>query len=533
MGEKSTMLKNIILGILLFVPVISAQKKEIVAYFPEWRVKDAKPYYVKDIETRGSADKITVLNYAFVIPQPDSSGRIIPGFLDAYHAYLQVYSAEMSVDGIADDSTSNLRGQFNQLKKLKERHPDLKIVLSLGGWEGSSYFSDAALNDESREFFVDECIKRFITGDLPVMNGAGGEKAAAGIFDGFDIDWEYPVKGGVEAMHHNPDDNNNLSKLYALFRTKLDSIKPGYLLTAAVPSTEKYGRYYNINYDQQYLDWYNLMTYDYRGGWDTLTGHNSNILSSPVDTTFNRERNSLDKTVHLFNCIYGVSRSKLVPGAAFYGRGWGNVDSLNSGLGREGSVASGITEEGVNYFADLKKLLDNGFSLYWDIHSMAPFLYNPDTRIFWTFDNEKSIALKTHYVEAYNLRGLMFWEISGDDSAGTLVRIIYDGNMPDAEPMNETRSSSPSVKIIQPTQNDWINEGSNVIIDTKYSDLGSSIIKVEFFGDGNSLGYTTQKPFNWVWFNIPQGKHSFTVSALDNNGSLVKSEPVVIDVKKR
>lgn len=525
-------LKEILFCVLLIGPFISAQKKEIVAYFPEWRVKGDSPYLIKDIEISGSADKITVLNYAFIIPQIDSAGRIFPGFLDPYHAYQQIYSSEMSVDGIADDSSRNLRGQFNQLRKLKLRHPELKILLSIGGWEGSKYFSDAARTSESREYFVNECIKRFITGDLPEENGAGGKKTAAGIFDGFDIDWEYPVQGGASGLHHNTKDNDNLSKLYALFRTKLDSIGPGYLLTAAVPHSDEYGKYFNIYDDQQYLDWYNLMTFDYRGGWDKSTGHNSNLLSSPSDT-INRERNSFDKTVRLYNCIYGVSRSKLVPGAAFYGRGWGNVDSLNTGLGRNGGETSGKFEKGVNYYSDLMRMGDSSFVTRWDHSAMAPYMYNPEKKIFWTFENEKSVALKTHYVEAYDLRGLLCWEISGDDSAGTLVNVIYNGNMTDVLPENETKSSVPSIAVVQPNENDWINEGSNVIIDTKYSDNGGKIIKVEFFGDGNSLGYSIQEPFDWVWFNVPQGRHKITASAVDDNGSVKSSSPVIIEVKAR
>ncbi len=529
------MLKKLLLITLIMLPaVMSAQKKEIIAYFPEWRAKGEHPYFVKDIEKRNSADKITVLNYAFLIPQPDSEGNIIPGFLDSNMAYQQVYSAEMSIDGIEDDSTQPLRGQFNQLRKLKLRHPDLKIVLSIGGWEGCTYFSDAALTPASREIFVDACIDRFISGNLPEAGSAGGKGSAAGIFDGFDIDWEYPVKGGIDSMHHNPDDNNNLSELFALFRNKLDSIRPGFLLTAAVPATEKYARYYNIYHDQQYLDWYNLMTYDYRGGWDKFTGHNTNLLSSAVDTTFDRERNSFDKTVHLFNCIYGVSRSKLVPGAAFYGRGWGNVDSLNYGLGRPGSSTSGSSEEGYNDFFDLKELLNQGFIVYWDNYSMAPYLYNANKKIFWTFDDPRSVALKIHYVDAYDLRGLMFWEITGDDSLGTLVNTIYYGNMPDVRiPLEKKKNSSPGIKIVKPLANVWINEGSNLNIETETSDKNGTIRKVEFFGDNKSLGYNTKAPFSWVWFNIPEGKHTVKAAAYDSYGSRTESLPVKITVRKR
>ena len=527
-------LKYLLLTALIFLPaILNAQKKEIIAYFPEWRAKGDHPYYVKDIETRNSADKITVLNYAFLVPGPDPSGKIIPQFIDSGMAYTQVYNAGMSIDGKADDSTQALRGQFNQLKKLKHRHPELKIVLSIGGWEGCRYFSDAALTPESREIFVNTCIDRFISGNLPLINGAGGKKAAAGIFDGFDIDWEYPVKGGNN-IHHNPEDNNNLSKLIALFRAKLDSIKPGYILTAAVPSTEKYGRYYNVHYDQQYLDWYNLMTYDYRGGWDTTTGHNSNLLSSSIDTTSDRDRNSFDKTVHLFNCIYGISKSKLVPGAAFYGRGWQDVDTINNGLGMKGSVANSTVDDGYNYFSDLGQFQEHGFKLHWDNYTMAPYLYNPAEKIFWTFDNANSIVLKALYVDAYDLRGIMFWEISGDDSIGTLVNTIYTRKMPDVKiKMDKKAESLPDITITSPLPSDWINSGSNVVIETESPDTTGAIIKVEYFGDRKSLGLDTQAPFNWVWFNIPEGKHSIKVIAYDNSGRRKESSPVKILVKKR
>jgi len=527
---------GIILAIIFLISssMVIAQKKEIVAYYPEWRAKDKDPYFVKDIETGKSADKITVLNYAFVEPKPDSTGKIIPSFLNPFLAYQQVYSAFMSVDGVADDSTQPLRGQFNQLKKLKQRHPHLKIVLSIGGWGGSKYFSDAALTQESRETFVNSCIDRFILGNLPRVNDAGGKESAANIFDGFDIDWEYPVNGGDDSVHHNGNDDNNLSKLYALFRAKLDSLGPNYLLTTAVPATEKYARYYNIYKDQQYLDWYNLMTYDYRGGWDTITGHNTNLLTSFADTTFNRERDSFDKTVHLYNCIYGVSRSKLIPGAAFYGRGWKEVDTVNNGLGVNGKVAEGIVEHGFNYYSDLLKVAEKEYKMYWDNYAMAPYWYNPVEKIFWTFDNPESISLKAHYVDAYGLRGLMFWEISGDDSVGTLVNTIYTRNMPDVVMTSDKKNSvSPDIIITKPEITDWINEGSNVIIESKSFEGNGTIVKVEFFGDGKSLGFNTYKPFNWVWFNIPKGKHTIKVVAYDNKGSKQNSQPVKILVKKR
>ncbi len=201
--------------VILFLSInVAAQQKEIIAYFPQWGVEH-QPYYIKHIEAAGSANKITILNYAFIVPSPDSTGKIIAGFMNDYYDYQQIYSTDMSIDGIADDPQQKLRGHFNQLKKLKSRHPNLRITLSLGGWLGSIYFSDAALTESSREIFVNSCIDQFIKGNLPVKNGAGGKGVASGIFDGFDIDWEYPISGGAQGMKHNKNDNNNLTLLDA------------------------------------------------------------------------------------------------------------------------------------------------------------------------------------------------------------------------------------------------------------------------------------------------------------------------------
>ena len=140
--------------ILIFFPSLTpAQTPEIVGYFAGWTAENNK-YNVRNIETSGSADKLTVIDYAFCVPQPGADGRIIPAFADPFYDYQQIFPAEYSIDGVKDDSAQALRGNINQLKKLKARHPGLKILISIGGWGSSTYFSDAALTKESREFFV-------------------------------------------------------------------------------------------------------------------------------------------------------------------------------------------------------------------------------------------------------------------------------------------------------------------------------------------------------------------------------------------
>ncbi len=520
---------KLLLIIFFILPlIVKAQTKEVVAY---WGA-GSHHYLVKNIETSGSADKITVLIYAFAVPAPDSTGNIIATFRRLYPVYQQPYTAEMSIDGVVDDSTQPLRGQFNQLKKLKERHPGLKILLSIGGWDGCTYYSDAALTPKSREIFVDDCINKFILGNLPKADSAGGKGVAAGIFDGFDIDWEFPVSGGPEGMHYNPNDKKNYTSLIKLFRKKLNEVRPGLILTAAVPADKPNINNINIPAVKNYLNWFNVMTYDFHGSWNRVTGHHTNLLSSPNDTTDNGVKLSLDKSVKYFMDSLGVKSYKIVPGVAFYGKAWANVDSFDHGLYQPGIDTGRVLNWGQGNYSSINSLLSEGFKYYWDTLAMAPWLYNKTKKIFFTFDDSKSVSLKRHYVDAFNLGGIMCWEISGDDSTGTLINTMYTGNMPYVKTDKPNLgASSPLIKIITPADGNTVSAGSNLIINTVVKDRKSAVAKVEFYGDGISIGYCTKAPFDWVWFNIPAGVHTLKAIATDNYGNMNVSNNIKIEVK--
>jgi chitinase len=418
----------ILIMLILSSSLIKAQKMEIVGYFAGETAENFK-YNVKNIEKSGAANKLTVIDYAFCEPQPGSDGRIIPVFGNPVCDYQQIYPAEYSVDGIKDDSLQALHGNLNQLKKLKVLHPDLKILISIGGWGGCTYFSDAAMTKESREFFVDSCINMFIKGNLPVVNGAGGIGAAAGIFDGIDIDWEFPISGGMTGYHCNPKDNDNLTELFKLFRKKLDMINPEYLLTAALPSQDFNVRNFNVTEDSKYLNWISLMTYDMCGGFENTShsGHHTNLFSSSLDPAIPLKQLSLDNTVKLFHDRYGVAYDKLLGGIAFYGRGWKVVDTVNHGLYRNGEVKDG----GYVIYRELINLQNEGYKMYWDKNALAHWLFNSEKKIFWSIDTPQSIALKTQYCKAHHLRGMMFWELSGDDDNGSLIKAINTMNESD------------------------------------------------------------------------------------------------------
>ncbi|MDH3768020.1 MAG: glycoside hydrolase family 18 protein, partial [Gammaproteobacteria bacterium] len=394
---------------MVSVAPLAADERKVIAYFPEWGVYQ-QPYYVRGIVDAGSADKLSVLNYAFVVPFPDGNGNYICEFDDPVAAYQQIYNASMSVDGVADDPTQDLYGHFNQLKKLKQTHPGIKIVIALGGWTGSTYFSPMALTQASRAFFINSCIDRFIHGNLPVANDAGGPASGAGIFDGFDIDWEYPITGGDSGTQHNSNDDQHLTALLSEFRTALDAIDPNFLLTIATPANAFRGDNFQLSLDQQYVNWFNLLSYDFHGAWENKTGHLTNLLTSPDDPSSDAFKLSVDNTIRYYTDTNGVPVSKLAIGGTFFGRGWKNVGASNNGLYQNGRAAPGVYESGANYYHDLAPLESQGYSWFWDDNSLAAWLYSPSESIFWSLDDTQSLALKHRYAEAYGVAGLMVWE---------------------------------------------------------------------------------------------------------------------------
>jgi hypothetical protein len=180
-----------------------------VAYYPSWSIY-ANNFMPKNLDAEGIAGKLTTLNYAFENIDPvnltcleankassndESNPTGNDGSSDAWADYQRPFTAAESVNGTADASGQPLMGNFNQLRELKAKYPNLKIVLSIGGWTYSKFFSDVAATAASRQKFVSSCINMYIKGNLPILSGssAGGTGVAANIFDGFDIDWEFPA----------------------------------------------------------------------------------------------------------------------------------------------------------------------------------------------------------------------------------------------------------------------------------------------------------------------------------------------------
>jgi len=400
--------------------------KTVLGYFAQWGIY-GRGYLVKNIETSGSAPHLTHINYAFGnvrnnkcevgVTMPSDPNTGAGG--DAFADYTKSFSAAQSVDGVADTWNQPLRGNWNQLKKLKAKYPKLKVLISLGGWTYSRGFSSAA-RPENRAAFVKSCIDAYIKGDLPKVEDAGGPGAAAGLFDGIDIDWEYPVACGLACGV--PEDRENFTGLLAEFRKQLDAVRPGLLLTIAAPAGVDKVRVIDPDKFHPYLDFINVMTYDFHGAWEPKTGFHSALYPSTADpSTGDVKLYNTDDAMKAF-LARGVPAKKLNVGIGFYGRGWTNVPNVNNGLYQNGTAAPGTYESGIEDYKVLKTL---GWPSFVDPQSRAQWIFNGST--FWSFDTPAQITEKMNYVKSKGFGGAFFWEFSGDDANGSLAKAMGNG----------------------------------------------------------------------------------------------------------
>ncbi len=328
---------------------------------------------------------------------------------DTYADYDRFYSAAESVDGVADTwDTGALRGSFNQLRKLKAAYPNINVMISLGGWSWSAGFSDAAL-PANRAAFVKSCVDLFIK-----------DARWAGVFDGIDIDWEYPGACG-NTCAYRAEDTQNFTALLAEFRTQLNAVRPGLLLTIAAPAGPDKIAQIQVNQIHQYLDFINIMSYDIHGAFEPTTNFQSALYIAAGDPATGNGRVSVDSAVTQW-LQGGTPASKLVVGVPFYGRGWTGVPATNNGLW-QGSTggAPGTYEAGIE---DYKVLKTKGFPRFFNSAAQAAWLYS--NGVFWTYDDPAIMIAKMNYIKSKGLGGAMFWELSGDTTDGELITTLYN-----------------------------------------------------------------------------------------------------------
>jgi chitinase len=295
-----------------------------------------------------------------------------------------------------------------RLRDLKSANPDLKIVLSIGGWAWSDYFSDAASTDSSRARFARTAVDLLAKHDL----------------DGLDLDWEYPGQPGQDNVYR-PEDKENFTRLLRTVRRHLE--KQGradgrtgderYLLTIAAGGDAEYLAHTNMAAAHTPLDYVNLMTYDFHGGWSDHTGHLANLYPPAAPDTLQR---SAATAVNMF-VKAGVPPQKLVLGVPFYGRGWSGAGARDDGLYQRYDTSRGSYSYDTlaNHVAT-----QPGFERQWDAVARASTLWAPDSSVLITHETPRSLRAKAHYVQSRGLGGVMYWEHSADD--GTLLRTLHE-----------------------------------------------------------------------------------------------------------
>ncbi len=327
--------------------------------------------------TAGAVDphSITRLNYAFANIE---NGLMVPGFQ---------HDAE----------------NFAFLTALRKQNPHLTILVSVGGWLWSGDFSDMALTRESRARFIRSAVD-FITQNH---------------LDGLDVDWEYPGLAG-STNHFRPVDKQNYTALLAELRTALDRESSKQhrklYLTIAAGASPDFLDHTEMRKVARIVDTVNLMAYDYyEPGSGPITGHHAPLFTNPRDP----EKVSADASVRAFEAA-GVPASRLLLGIPFYGHAWSDVPATSDGLYQPGKPAPHTGAP----FSTLPSMLENGFVRHWDPVSDVPWLYNPSTRTFVSYEDPQSIALKCRYVRTHRLAGIMVWDFEDDDASGTLLKAL-------------------------------------------------------------------------------------------------------------
>lgn len=303
------------------------------------------------------------------------------------YAFVDIKDNRAWLHNRTDDS--NLR----RLVELKAKNPDLKIIISIGGWTWSKHFSDAVLTDTAT--------KNFAASAVAIV-----EKYK---LDGVDIDWEYPGLIG-DSNVYRPEDKQHYTTLFKQLRHQLDSLgkikhQPYFVTLAAGASTE-FLEHSEMGKVQQYVDFINLMTYDFTDVTDTVIIHHTNLYASPGAP----KQRSADIAVKQF-MEAGVPAAKLVMGIAFYGHAAEVRTADNHGLNRK--VVKRVPLGGFTYIND-SLVNKRGYVRYWDSAAKAPYLYNAERKIFISYDDEESVTDKCNYVTQHGLGGVMFWEYNND-----------------------------------------------------------------------------------------------------------------------
>ncbi|MFD3261510.1 glycosyl hydrolase family 18 protein [Paenibacillus lentus] len=494
----------------------AASDYKIIGYYTSWGAYE-RNYNVTDID----GSKVTHINYAFADicwngrhgnPDPTGPNPVTwtcqdeVGSINVPNGTIVLgdpwIDAQKSFPG--DTWDKPLKGNLGQLIKLKQQNPGLKTLISVGGWTWSNRFSDVAANAQTRENFANSAV----------------DFLRKYQFDGVDLDWEYPVSGGLAGNSVRAEDKQNYTLLLQKVREKLNAAGAAdgktYLLTIASGAGPSFAQNTELANIATIVDWINIMTYDFNGGWQTISAHNAPLYHDPAAAAAGVPNAS---TFYVAAGVQGhldagVPASKIVLGMPFYGKGWANCGNSGNGQYQNCSgVSNGTWESGVFDFSDLesKYINKNGYTRYWNDAAKVPYLYNASNRTYISYDDVESFGHKTSFIKSKGLGGAMFWEFSSDRNKTLLNKLASDlstgsGNTdttPPTAPTNlqVTGKTSSSISL------SWTASTDNVGVTGYTVSYGSNEVNVS--GTSTTISGLT-----------PNTAYTLTVKARDAAGNV-------------
>jgi chitinase len=439
------------------VKTTAPSKLMVAGWYEEWGTYYANSA-VADLQNNGVAGVLTHLVYAFAKPAANGS-NVSCAISDSYADYQKVVP---QVPG-ATPAVAPLQGNFGALVQLKQLHPNLKVLISIGGWNPPTYnqlFNTASSTTAQRQAFVGSCINMFIQGNI-----ASGVSTGT-LFDGFDFDWEFP----------NANETANFTALMTEFRNELTTLSgttgKTYQLVAdlaAGPSTPGAGAdsgndggYDTINIAglNAVLDYMNVDGYNYAGDWSNAT-NDASPLFDEASNPLNGKGLTIDATVQYY-LAHGATPAKYTMGFPLYGVGWaGGLTSANSGMYQnstgttdgsgaqtpngtapvpningvgncptgqnQGGPAAGcdfLLTSGMATYRSIANLLNNGFTSSYDSTRCAARMFNVTTNTAYSYDNAQSVQCKVNYIKQFGLGGGYVWALKDDTPNGDLTKAL-------------------------------------------------------------------------------------------------------------
>ncbi|WP_125152678.1 glycosyl hydrolase family 18 protein [Clostridium rectalis] len=498
--------------------------KRIVAYFTEWSVYGGHDNYkISDVPW----DKVTHINYAFATIK---NNKI---------ALFDEWAATGINFGDAWDSPYN--GNLGQIKKYKKKYPDVKVLISIGGWSQSAGFNSVAKTSQNRKVFSDSVVEFIRQWDL----------------DGADIDWEYPTFKREGDKVDNPNDQGTpwadedekytFTLLLKDLREALNNAgkedNKYYELTAAVGSGKDKIEKTEPQKYSQYLDFINIMTYDMNGAWEKITGHQSPLYKNPYDNHEDIVKNfyNVDEAMKIFES-FGIPKDKLVVGSPYYSRGWmgvkndGPIKELPGLFATAEGGAKGIWDggraAGCNPYHYIKGTLekDSSFKKYRDPYSKVPYLYSESKGEMYTYEDEVSLQEKVNYVNKNDYGGIIFWELAGDSplKGSDLTDVIYKGFFQNGEKPSDDKL--PLKPILSIKNND--NYGNyDILINIPSNSRGD---RVKLYENNKlileeNINNVSPKSIIKNFKEKEKGKYIYTVDIINKYG-VAKSNTLEVDV---